>query len=425
MTPSRRSVLGAAGAVAAAGPAAAAGGFDEAWFQGVLERYFGFGVKASGGPGDNACGAWLEGELAKAGYACRRQEFEVPFFKARQATLATGAASAPVIPQAVVVPTGPGGLRAPLRLAEPPGDLAGAIAVVVLPFRRWAAATDPEIARRLTDVFSRGAVAAVLVTTGPSGEAIALNTPPAAPLHPRPVAGLAPKDAGPVLAAAAAGREGLLTVDGQGGRRPAFNLIGRLDRGAAQTVILSTPRSGWFSCAGERGSGLAVWLYLALWAAKAAKTVNVELICTSGHEFQYLGGAQYIEHAAAKPAVTRLWAHLGANVAARDWHEFGARLAPLPSADPQRVLMATPDLVPRLRREFAGLPGLEAVYSTEGAASAGELTNVLQAGYARALGVFGAHRYFHTREDDMRCTSGVLVRPAAEAFRRSIAGALV
>jgi hypothetical protein len=408
----------------AAGPAAAgAGGFDDAWFQTVLERYFGFGVKASGGPGDNACGAWLEGELSKAGYACRRQVFEVPFFEVRQATLASGGASAPVIPQAVVVPTGPGGVSGPLSLADRPGDLAGAIALVVLPFRRWAA-VDAEVMRRLSDAFGRGAAAAVLVTTGPSGEAIALNTSPAGPSFPRPVAVLAPKDAAPFLAAAQAGRPGVLTVDGQGGRRPAFNLIGGLQRGAAGTLILSTPRSGWFGCAGERGSGLAVWLHLALWAAKALPRMNVELICTSGHEYQYLGGAQYIEHAAPKPEVTRLWAHLGANVAARDWHELGSRLAPLPSADPQRVLMATPDLVPGLKRAFAGLAGLEAVYSTQGAASAGELTNVLQAGYARALGVFGAHRYFHTREDDLRCTSGVLVRPAAEAFRRSISGAL-
>ena len=37
-----------------------------------LERYVGFGIKASGGAGDEACGAWLEAELAAAGFATDR-----------------------------------------------------------------------------------------------------------------------------------------------------------------------------------------------------------------------------------------------------------------------------------------------------------------------------------------------------------------
>ena len=70
MTPSRRGLLSGAGllGLAAAGPAGATGasaaGGDAAALQAILERYAGFGVKASGGPGDEASGAWLEGELS-------------------------------------------------------------------------------------------------------------------------------------------------------------------------------------------------------------------------------------------------------------------------------------------------------------------------------------------------------------------------
>ncbi len=427
MTPSRRGLLGGAGllGLAAAGPAAAAGvgaQAEAAALQATLERYHGFGVKASGGPGDNACGAWLEGELGKLGYACRRQAFEVPFFEARQATLSCGGAKAEVIPQAIVTPTGPQGLTAPLKLGSAPGSLSGAIAVLDLPSQRWVA-----MGGFVAEAVRRGAAGVVLVTNGPTGEAIALNVSTHRPGVDKPVALLAPKDAKPFLAAAAEGRTATLTLDGVGGgaaRRPAFNLIARLDRGAAKTMVISTPRSGWFGCAAERGSGLAVWLSLAHWLVKTNHGVNIELLATSGHEYEYLGGEHYLAEAAPKPDKTRIWVHIGASAAGRDWHELATGLKPLPSADSQRVLTATADILDRTRAAFHGISGLEATYLAEGAMAGGELVNVMSAGYRTAIGLYGFHRYFHTPGDDLACVSGDLVAPVAGAFRTAISAAL-
>ena len=424
MTPSRRGLLGGAGllGLVAAGSAAAepAAQADAAALQATLERYVAFGSKASGGPGDEACGAWLESELQRAGYACRRQPFEIPFFQLRRATLACGEAHASVVPQAIVAPTGPQGLTAPLKLASERGDLSGAIALVVLPYKRWIALGQPEVARPLADAVSRGAAGVVLITTGPTGEAIALNVSTRHPPIGRPVAILAPKDAQPFLAAAADGKVATLIVDGAGGRRKAFNLIARLDRKAAKTLILSTPRSGWFGCAAERGSGLAVWLWLAAWLARTSHALNVELVATSGHEYEYLGGERYLTEAAPPAASTKLWVHIGASAAARDWHELGPRLLPLPSADAQRVLTATADLLAPTRQVFRGISGLEATYIADKVMAGGELTNVLSAGYPSAIGLYGVHRFFHTTADDLRCVSGELVSPVASAFRRAI-----
>jgi hypothetical protein len=428
MTPSRRNLLGAAG-VLAAGTAAGAKAAAKppagaASLQAILERYVGFGSKASGGPGDNACGEWLEGELGKAGYMCRRQAFEVPFFEVRQATLACGGAHAPVVPQAIVAPTGPEGLTAPLKLASDPGDLSGAIALVVLPYSRWIALAQPEAAHGVSDAIARGAAGVVLVTTGPTGEAIALNVSTRAPPIAKPAAILAPKDAAPFLKAAREGRPATLVVDGRGGRRSAYNLIARLDRKAAKTVVISTPRSGWFGCAAERGSGLAAWLWLAQRLARAGHGVNLEFLATSGHEYQYLGGELFLEHEAPRPAETKLWVHIGASAAGRDWHELGPRLLPLPSADSERFLTATADLLPSTRSAFRGISGLEATYLADKVMAGGELSNVLEAGYQTAIGLYGVHRYFHTAADDMRCTSGDLVAPVAAAFEAAIAAAL-
>jgi len=427
MSPSRRTILAAPGALAAAASASAATAapratHDAAWLQAVLERYAAFGNKASGGSGDEACGAWLEAELTKASYACERQPFDVPFFAAKVATLATGATSAKVIPQAIVVPTGPGGVTGRLALRDRKDDLDGAIALLDLPYQLWGGVA--QIAKPVTDAFARGAVAAIAITNGPSKEAVALNVSPHRPGFDKPVAILAPKDAAPFIAAAKNGARATLTVDGNGGERKAFNLIARIDRKAEKTFVLSTPRSGWFDCVAERGSGLAVWLALADWLARAKQRVNLELVAASGHEYVYLGGEHYLTEKAPKPADTKLWVHIGASIAARAWHDIGPTPLPLSAADSPRVIVATPDQIDRVRRAFKGLAGLEDAYVATKANTLGELAKVIEAKYPSAIGEYGFHRYFHTEADDLRCTSGDLVAPVLAAYRNVLAACL-
>lgn len=429
MSASRRDLLAAAGGLAAAAAtsparAASAKRLDAAWLQGVLERFAGFGVKASGGPGDTASGVWLSDELTALGYSCERQSFDVPYAEVRTAILESGERSANVFPQAIVKATATGGLSAPIRLASSSESLDGAIALIVLPYRRWFSLAELPISRSLTDAFARGAAAAVLVTTGPTSEAIALNVSATAPGFETPIAILAPKDAEPFVAAAKAGETATLVIDAGAGLRPAFNLIARIDRKAAKTLIVTTPRSGWFTCAAERGAGVAVWLSLAHWLARAKHRTNIEFVATSGHEYIYLGGEKYLEHRAPKPRDTKMWVHIGASAAARDWHELPGALRPLPSAESQRVLTASPVLVDSVRRAFKGISGLEAVYPADKAHAGGELVNVIDAGYTPAIGLYGGHRYFHTEGDDMRCVSGELVAPVAAAFRAAISAAL-
>ena len=68
---------------------------------------------------------------------------------------------------------------------------------------------------------------------------------------------------------------------------------------------------------------------------------------------------------------------------------------------------------------FAGHPGLEAPYSND-TLSAGELTEIMAAGYAPVAGVFGVHRYHHVAEDDARCVSASSVASTAAAFQRFV-----
>jgi hypothetical protein len=369
-----------------------------------LKRYDGFGLKAAGGQGDNASGAWLEGELQALGFAVRRQAIEVPYFEARKVGLELGDRAIAALAQAPVTLTQPGGLSAPLVRLETdgrPGAASGAIAFARLPYGRWSTRHSGPVRRVLAAAAVQRVGALVLVTDGPTGDALALNAAPTAG-EPFPILAVGTREGDQLAAAAARGERAVLRVEGVSGRRPAFNLVGALERGAGRALVVSTPRSGWFGCMGERGGGIAAWLGLARWASRACP-LDLTFVATSGHEYENHGGAVFLRSALVPgPDVTALWVHLGAALAARDWHEAEGRLAPLPSVDPQRFLVARPQLVAPLRTAFAGQPGLEAVYGDE-AGAGGELGEILAAGYPRAFGILGAHRFHHSPNDDMRC----------------------
>jgi len=426
----RRAFLAASGAaplLAAAPALARPDGTLTAAVADDLARYIGFGNKQSGGAGDTACGEWLERELAASGFATERQPFSAPWFEAEAADLTAGDARASVWPQPIVRTTPAEGLSAPLVRVDAAGraarPLEGAIALVDLPFGRWSAMNWPGVKTPVDVAFAGGAAACVIVTNGPTGKVIALNTDGRKPLYGGPIALLAPEDAGPFFAAAAEGREARLTLTGRGGRREAFNLVGRLDRGRGNWVVVSTPRSGWFTCAGERGGGIAAWLHIARWATTALPHHDLAFVCNSGHEYLFLGAEELIHRVAPRPEETAFWLHLGANLAARDWHDTVGASKPLPGTDSQRFLAVSPELVAPARTRFAGLAGLEAPYSTH-EITAGELSNIVAAGYRPVAGVFGVHRYHHVAGDDERCVSADAVAQTALAFRDLLAAAV-
>ena len=413
--PSRRQVLSAASlaaSMASISPALANVPTDRV--EEDLKRYVGFGIKASGGPGDIACGEWLESELREQGFTVQRQTISAPFFTAGRAELMSGGNSVPVVPQAIVVPTGAAGISGRFARVNPAlplrGSLSDAIALIDLPDARHSTALEPMVRTGVQAAAEKGARAAILITNGPSYQAIALNADGNKPMFDIPVAVLAPAHALPFLAAAEQRGGGTLYLTGTGGRRDAFNLSGRLDRGKPRWIVVSTPRSGWFTCAGERGPGVAVWLALARWAPKALAAYNLAFVCNTAHEYEYLGAEQALQALAPKPDETAMWLALGAAIAARDWHQLIPPLLPLPSADPQRYLVVSSDILGQARHAFAGQPGIEAPYEVS-KFTAGELTPVHDAGYKTVAGFFGIHRFHHTQSDDARC---IAVDPTRE-----------
>lgn len=385
--------------------------------QADLERHASFGDKFSAGPGDGATADWIAGRLRGSGYAVAESTFAAPYFVKRAALFTCADATTDVVPQAPVVPTESRGITAPLALVEATvGDVRGRIALVVAPFARHAALfPDRGIGATVRAAAAGGAVAVVIVTTGPSGEAIALNCPEE-PFVAVPAAVLAPKLAAPFIAAARAGDAATLVLDGEATKRPCKNLVARLARGP-RWLAISTPRSGWFGCVGERGTGTAVFLELADWAIRRFPDLSVFLLNSGGHEY-FFAGSHRVLHEAPAPADTLVWAHIGATLAARNAVERDGRLVMLDTADPGRSLMATSTARAAVAEAFRGLEGLEQPGPVR--PNAGELSTFTDRGYVTAFAVIGQHAWFHTVEDTLERVSATLLVPVLRAHRRAI-----
>lgn len=81
------------------------------------------------------------------------------------------------------------------------------------------------------------------------------------------------------------------------------------------SVVVLTPRSGWWHCAAERGGGLVCWLEAMRGTGGCQR--EVLFAATSGHELGFLGLKRLLERRGSqlKDAV---WVHLGANLGTLD-----------------------------------------------------------------------------------------------------------
>ncbi len=77
---------------------------------------------------------------------------------------------------------------------------------------------------------------------------------------------------------------------------------------SAPPLLLTTPLTGWFTCAGERGTGVAVILDL----IDRCAHLPLLVIATGGHELDYLGVRRWVAKADIEPAAI---VHVGASVA--------------------------------------------------------------------------------------------------------------
>src|SRR5712691_3164363 len=161
-----------------------------------------------------------------------------------------------------------------------------------------------------------GAEAAILATSGAGGRLIALNRAPVLGSG-FPIV-LVPGSALPMLRQAAVHLE----LDARLEPSASATVIGHFGQGdAAPPVVVATPLSGWFRCAGERGTGIAIALQL---AQELAARWPVMVVGTTGHELHYLGLRRFLAAHALHPSAVLF---LGAGLATTLGPESGSTCA--------------------------------------------------------------------------------------------------
>jgi len=160
-------------------------------------------------------------------------------------------------------------------------------------------------------------------------------------------------------------------------------------RGSEPTLtplVIMTPRSGWYSCASERGGGIACWLEIMRGLAAAPMRRSVLFVASSGHELGHLGIDDFIARRAGIVKEATAWLHLGANIGAA-------------TALDNNLLQASDDGLDAAVTSKITAAGLKvARRAPRGTVPAGEAEAVHRGG-GRYVSAIGGNAWFHNIND--------------------------
>ena len=261
----------------------------------IVEIYEGFGIHRAGTDVDRAVVDWMEGRFAALGLSTTR--LDAPFDRyVTDSTLTADGVEVDHLP----------------FFYEWTGSIDTTDVEVVLADAH-AGGRDHDL-DHTTDAAATAAL--VIATEHPDGSLVAVNRQ------------ARPHDGCPTVLVAGRDHARLNTADTVRLRLDAWtepaittNLEARNGLEGPQ-LLITTPLTGWFGCAGERGTGVAVLLDLLERFADRPLLV----LATGGHELDYLGvrqwvGARRAEHGEPPVAVI----HVGASIAVDEPADDGSR----------------------------------------------------------------------------------------------------
>lgn len=385
-----------------------------------VSTYHGFGVHRTAYPGDLASSEWLADRLRSLGLQVSEHAFRVRQFFLDDASIVDARGRMEAFPLWLPHATPPEGVTGRLVMVDestPHAEIAGAVA-----WLRPARPTPAAFEALEDSATAAGAVALLRETSDGAGLGIlqAINAERRYVDRVRPV---------PAVVFGSADTERLRQSVG---RPITVRITGRLVEEAeaksvlarhvvdpdADWIVVSTPSSGWFTCAGERGPGIAMLLALAEWVSSRPDGLNYLFVATSGHELDYLGARLLHETALPPPPErTRAWVHLGAQIATPPWHAVDGVLEP-ESEVATGTLQASPELASLLQTAFSSLP----MFSLRTNTRIGEFRDLTEHGY-RGLGIVGGgNPWFHVPGDDPRAVSAPALAAVTSAMAQALSG---
>ena len=167
----------------------------------------------------------------------------------------------------------------------------------------------------------------------------------------------------------------------------ALNVTARIPgtKGSLLPVVVMTPRSGWWTCASERGGGIACWLELMRELRALRSPRAVLFVASSGHELGHLGINAFIDRRPGIVANSAGWIHFGANVGA--------------AVDPGNTLQASDERMEALQADAMTAAGLTIDRrNPRGTVPNGEAEAVHRGG-GRYVSAIGRSAWFHNPGD--------------------------
>ena len=389
-----------------------------------VETYHGFGIHRTAHPGDLRTSAWLAERLRAAGLEARSHDFALRQLFLDEASIEDERGRIEAFPIWLPRTTPPEGVRGRLVLVDPTtaaSEIQGRVA--------WLRPAGGAAARAALDrkALEAGAAAILVETTDGAGLGLlqAINAERAYVDRERPVPTVVFGAADTPRLRQSVGREVSVRITGRMVERAeASNVYAtRVVDEDADWIVVSTPSSGWFTCAGERGPGIAMLLALAEWVGGRSAVpgaglnyLNYMFVATSGHELDYLGARLFHEaHLAPPPERTRAWLHIGAQIATPPWQDEAGVLRPTDRVV-AGTLQATEDLAESLRDAFAHLP----MFTLRTDTRIGEFRDLVEHGY-RGLGIVGgSNPWFHVPGDDPRGVHGETLAEVTAAMATAL-----
>lgn len=385
-----------------------------------VERYASFGIHRYGTPGDRATTDWIADEMRKAGLTVTFQNFSLgKQYFVDTASVTSGGDSIDALPF-WWIPEDKAAFTLTAPLAANDGDASGKIVALHLPYDRTAYLADTH-KQAIAQAVKRNPVAIVLTIDNPGEDIFVYNVAQDDPPWPVPVVVIAASKRALLTQAQADGEPVTISVSGRYGKDVAGrNVVAKLDRGAADTIVISTPMTGWFTCACERGSGIVAFLALARMVGATQPKVNVTFVATAGHEVGHGGMEVFLHDIPPPPEHTLAWIHIGASVACYDFNKGAdGKWVTDRKLDARRALISSASTSALTDAAFNGQ--LFGRIVTTDKAPPGELREVWGAKYPNFLGIAAGHRFFHNPTDSVAITGPEILEPVARGLAAAIA----
>lgn len=428
MTQPTRRILVAGLAAAAATPGAAiaqtgkrfdpSDPFDPRAMEADVQAYVAQGHHRTGGLGDARACAWLTELLQANGYETGKLSFPLKQFELAKASVELRGRSIEAFPVWLPRATGPAPPAGRLTLLDDDANLAGSVALFPLEAGKLHAS--------LTAAEQRGAIAAVAVGRR-AGPPVAQNAwPPFLDAETPIPCVIVGAGEGAALEVARSDGEAVRVLI-EGATQPdavGYNVLG-YRRAGPSWVVVSTPYSGWFTCGGERGSGVAIWRGLAKAFAQTPLRASVVFVANSGHEVGYVGAKHTLASGSLPHAMeTSTWLHLGASIGVVGQNQTAGGAWEQVDDGPRTTVQGVKVFAEHGAAAFSGLPLTRLAFDRTGD-PLGELGDVVAHDYP-GIGLIGGSPNFpfgHTRLDGATSVKGdylSAIGRAAEAMVRRI-----